>query len=83
MIFMIAALMLTACSVLQKAELAGMEAVAGTVKADTWDNLLVNFTENILFCDIPGAVLLVDSPEGRFLEAMGVSSVEEQTPTFT
>ena len=61
-------------------ELAGMEAAAGAIEADTWDDLLGNFTENALFCGAPGAVLLVDSPQGRFLEATGVSSLEDQTP---
>ena len=80
MILAIAALLITACGAVEKAEVAGMEAAAGTIKADTWDDLLVNFTSNPLFCGAPGAVLLVDSPQGRFLEATGVSSVEEETP---
>ena len=79
-IFIIAALLMTACSALEKAELAGMEAAAGAVNADTWDDLLLNFTNNPLFCGAPGAVLLVDSPQGRFLEATGLANVEEQTP---
>jgi D-alanyl-D-alanine carboxypeptidase len=71
---------LAACGALEKAEFAAMEAAAGTIRADTWAELLVSFTENPFFCGAPGAVLLVDSPQGRFLEATGVSSVEEQTP---
>ena len=31
-------------------------------------------------CSAPGAILLVDSPQGRFLQATGVSSIEDQTP---
>jgi D-alanyl-D-alanine carboxypeptidase len=57
-----------------------MQAAAGMIGADTWDELLVNFTGNLFLCDAPGAVLLVDSPQGRFLKATGVSSVEDQTP---
>ena len=79
-IFIIAGLLMTACGALEKAELAGMEAAAGAIGADTWNGLLGNFTENALFCGAPGAVLLVDSPQGRFLEATGVSSLEDQTP---
>ena len=71
---------LAACGALEKAEFAAMEAAAGAIGADTWDELLENFTENPLFCGAPGAVLLVDSPQGRFLKATGVSSVEEQAP---
>ena len=76
----ITALYMTACSGLEKAEFAGMEAAAGAIEADTWDDLLVNFTENLFICNAPGAVLLVDSQQGRFLQATGVSSVEEETP---
>ncbi|UCC52735.1 MAG: beta-lactamase family protein [Anaerolineaceae bacterium] len=79
-VIIIGALFMTACSALEKAEFAGMEAAAGTIEADTWDDLLVNFTTNPFFCDAPGAVLLVDTPQGRFLEGTGVSSVEEETP---
>jgi len=79
-ILIITGLFMTACSALEKAELAGMEAAAGAVNADTWDDLLLNFTNNPLFCGAPGAVLLVDSPQGRFLEATGLANVEEQTP---
>ena len=80
MILIVAALFMTACSAVEKAEFAGMEAAAGAIEADTWDDLLQNFSENLFFCNTPGAVLLVDSPQGRFLEATGVSSVEEETP---
>jgi D-alanyl-D-alanine carboxypeptidase len=76
----IAALFLTACGAVEKAEFAGLEAAAGAIEADTWDDLLLNFSENLFICDTPGAVLLVDSPQGRFLQATGVSSVEEETP---
>ena len=76
----ITAIFMTACTAVEKAEFAGMEAAAGAMEADTWDDLLQNFSENLLFCETPGAVLLVDSPQGRFLEATGVSSVEEETP---
>jgi len=79
-ILIITGLFMTACSALEKAEFAGMEAAAGAINADTWDDLLLNFTNNPLFCGAPGAVLLVDSPQGRFLEATGLSNVEEQTP---
>jgi len=72
--------LLAACGALEKAEVAGMEAAAGAIEADTWDKLLLNFTNNKFACGAPGAVLLVDSPQGRFLEATGVSSVEEGTP---
>jgi D-alanyl-D-alanine carboxypeptidase len=75
-----AALFMTACGAVEKAEFAGLEAAAGAIEADTWDDLLSNFSENLFLCDTPGAVLLVDSPQGRFLEATGVSSVEEETP---
>jgi hypothetical protein len=57
-----------------------MEAAAGAIEADNWDELLLNFTNNAFACGAPGAVLLVDSPQGRFLEATGVSSGEEETP---
>lgn len=72
--------LLTGCSVVQRAELSGMQAAACMIGADTWDDLLVSFTENLFLCDAPDAVLLVDSPHGRFLKATGVSSVEDQTP---
>ncbi len=72
--------LLTGCSVVQRAELSGMQAAAGMIGADTWDDLLVNFTDNLFLCDAPGAVLLVDSPQGRFLKATGVSRVVAQTP---
>ncbi len=80
MTFCIVTLIMAACSAVEKAEFAGMEAAAGAIEADTWDDLLLNFSENPFFCGTPGAVLLVDSPQGRFLEATGVSSVEEETP---
>ena len=80
LILIIAALLITACGAVEKAEVAGMEAAVGAIGAATWDDLLVNFTSNPLFCGAPGAVLLVDSPQGRFLEATGVSSIEEETP---
>jgi len=70
---------LTACSLIDRAEVAGIEALAGTVQAGTWDELLTNFTANT-FCGAPGAVLVVDSPRGRFLQATGLSSLEDQTP---
>ena len=79
-ILIIAAFFMTACGAVEKAKLAGMEAAAGAVNADTWDDLLVNFTNTPLVCGAPGAVLLVDSPQGRFLEATGLANVEEQTP---
>jgi D-alanyl-D-alanine carboxypeptidase len=77
---MLVTFFLAACGALEKAEVAGMEAAAGAIEADNWDELLLNFTNNAFACGAPGAVLLVDSPQGRFLEATGVSSVEEETP---
>jgi D-alanyl-D-alanine carboxypeptidase len=71
--------LLTACDIVGKAQIAALEAAVSAIEADTWDELLVNFTNNS-FCDAPGTVLLVDSPHGRFLQATGVSNVEEQTP---
>jgi pimeloyl-ACP methyl ester carboxylesterase len=52
----------------------------GEFEVDIWEDLLVSFTNDTFACGAPGAVLLVDSPDGRFLEATGVSSVEEQAP---
>ena len=78
-ILSVAGTFLSACSVANKAQLAAVEGIASSIEADTWDELLQNFTNHSL-CGAPGAVLLVDSPQGRFLQATGISSVEEQTP---
>ena len=37
--------LLTGCTVVQRVELSGMQAATGLIGADTWDDLLVNFTE--------------------------------------
>jgi D-alanyl-D-alanine carboxypeptidase len=34
-------------------------------------------------CDAPGAVLLADTPQGRFLSAYGLASTQDQTPLQT
>jgi D-alanyl-D-alanine carboxypeptidase len=46
----------------------------------SWDEALAN---GLLRCGAPGAVLLVDGPNGRFLEAAGVADVENLTPMET
>lgn len=71
--------LLSACGVLNKAEVTAVESIASAIPANSWDELLQNFTEDNL-CAAPGAVLLVDAPDGRFLKSIGVSSVEDQTP---
>jgi D-alanyl-D-alanine carboxypeptidase len=71
--------LLTACGALDKAQVTAVESIASAIPANSWDELLQNFTEDLL-CAAPGAVLLVDAPDGRFLKSIGVSSVEDQTP---
>ena len=49
-------------------------------RVDSWDEAAQKFLEQ---CQAPGAVLLVDSPAGRFLQAYGVASLEDGTPMQT
>ena len=57
-ILIITALFMTACSAVEKAELAGMEAAAGAINADTWDDLLETSPKSTLLrsarCCPPG-----------------------------
>ncbi|MCB9149297.1 MAG: serine hydrolase [Caldilineaceae bacterium] len=46
-------------------------------RVDSWNEAAQKF---LAACDAPGAVLLVDSPEGRFLQAYGLASLEDKTP---
>ena len=47
-----------------------------------WDDLLTTWIENPvdMTCDAPGGVLLVDTADGRYLEAAGVTSLDDQRP---
>lgn len=46
-------------------------------RVESWDEAAEKFLES---CDAPGAVLLVDSPTGRFFQAYGVADTATQTP---
>lgn len=46
-------------------------------RVKTWQELL---EKAIQTCDAPGAILLADTPKGRFLNVAGLSSVEDNTP---
>ncbi len=50
----------------------------GTAEEAKWDAVLARWIAHpkLSTCDAPGAVLLVDSPAGRYLKAAGVSSVD-------
>ena len=46
-----------------------------------WDQLLNDWiSPDSVICDAPGGVLLVDSPDGRFVQAAGVASLDDQRP---
>ena len=46
-----------------------------------WDQLLNEWiSPDSAYCDAPGGVLLVDSPDGRFVQAAGVASLDDQRP---
>jgi D-alanyl-D-alanine carboxypeptidase len=46
-------------------------------RATNWQQLLEKSIEK---CDAPGAVLLADTPQGRFLGATGLASTQDQIP---
>jgi D-alanyl-D-alanine carboxypeptidase len=46
-------------------------------RVESWDGALEKLVAS---CNAPGAVLLVDGPSGRFLQATGVAEVENGTP---
>jgi D-alanyl-D-alanine carboxypeptidase len=49
------------------------------LRVESWDEVLDNVLASD-FCDAPGAVLLADTPQGRFLKAQGLASTEDGTP---
>lgn len=49
-------------------------------RVESWEEAAEKFLED---CDAPGAVLLVDGPEGRFLQAYGLANTDTQTPMQT
>lgn len=49
------------------------------LRVASWDEALNSFLTNPN-CAAPGAVLLVDSPQGRFVKAQGLASLEDETP---
>ncbi len=51
-------------------------------KVSTWDEALERAMAPEV-CDAPGAVLLADTPSGRFLKAQGLASSEDGTPVAT
>jgi D-alanyl-D-alanine carboxypeptidase len=48
------------------------------LRVESWDEALDDILTDIQ-CPAPGAVLLVDTPQGRFLKAQGVASLEDET----
>jgi D-alanyl-D-alanine carboxypeptidase len=48
------------------------------LKVSTWDEALEKALTSP-YCDAPGAILLVDTPQGRFLKAEGLASTQDQT----
>ena len=79
-ILIITGLFMTACGALEKANSLAWKRLPAPSTRIPGMTCFLNFTNNPLFCGAPGAVLLVDSPQGRFLEATGLATVEEQTP---
>jgi D-alanyl-D-alanine carboxypeptidase len=56
-------------------------AITGTIDSAAWDAALAQWTApSNPICDAPGAVLLVDSPAGRYLKAAGVASLADKRP---
>ncbi len=49
------------------------------LRVESWDEVLTNVLAAPA-CPAPGGVLLVDTPQGRFLKAEGVASTEDGTP---
>ena len=49
------------------------------LRVESWDEVLTNVLATQA-CAAPGGVLLVDTPQGRFLKAQGVASSEDGTP---
>ncbi len=49
------------------------------MRVESWDEVLANVLASQA-CAAPGGVLLVDTPQGRFLKAQGVASSEDGTP---
>jgi D-alanyl-D-alanine carboxypeptidase len=47
------------------------------LRAASWQEVL---EKTVQACDAPGAVLLADTPQGRFLSAYGLASTQDQTP---
>jgi CubicO group peptidase (beta-lactamase class C family) len=47
------------------------------LRASSWQQVLEKTLQG---CDAPGGVLLVDTPQGRFLSASGLASTQDQTP---
>ncbi len=49
-------------------------------RVESWEEAAEKFLES---CDAPGAVMLVDEPGGRFLQAYGLANTEDGTPIQT
>jgi amidase len=49
-------------------------------RVETWEEAAEKFLES---CDAPGAVILVDEPRGRFLQAYGLANLEDGVPMQT
>lgn len=47
------------------------------LRAADWQQVL---DKTVQACDAPGAVLLADTPQGRFVSAYGLASTQDQTP---
>ena len=47
------------------------------LRAADWQQVL---EKTVQACDAPGAVLLADTPQGRFVSAYGLASTQDQTP---
>lgn len=47
------------------------------LRAKSWQEVLEKTVQG---CDAPGAVLLAETPQGRFLSAYGLASTQDQTP---
>jgi D-alanyl-D-alanine carboxypeptidase len=60
-------------------ELSAYDPLVDIYKVSTWDEALAKVTDPAA-CDAPGAVLLADTPQGRFLKAQGLASTQDGTP---
>jgi CubicO group peptidase (beta-lactamase class C family)/heat shock protein HslJ len=56
-----------------------VQALMEANRVSTWDEALAKATDPAT-CDAPGAVLLVDTPQGRYFKAQGLASTQDQTP---